>query len=99
MLEKRLAASYKIQQVVSLAFDPLERLATLLRQHSSTQAGIAKENDALGQYCPGLIQHVNEFPLHFDLAEYNAPDWKIGRCVAQLAMTFYIADLNKVRYS
>ena len=82
--------NYKIQKVFSLAFNPLERLVMLFRQHSSTRAEIAKENDDLGQYCPGLIQHANEFPLHFDLAKYSAPDWKIGRCVAQLALTLYI---------
>jgi 2OG-Fe(II) oxygenase superfamily len=83
-------AEYRKQRIVSLAFDPLERLTKLLQQHTSIQVGIAQENGYLGQYFAGLIRHINVALLHLDFAQLDAPDWEIGNCVAQLAWNLYL---------
>jgi len=83
-------ADSRKQRIVSLSFDPLERLAMLLRLHTAGKVGIAQENDHLGQYFAGLIRHINVALLHIDFAGFDAPDWKIGRCVAQLAWNLYL---------
>lgn len=83
-------ADSRKQQIVSLSFDPVERLAMLLRQHTASQVGIAQENEQLGQYFAGLIRHINVALLHVDFAQLDAPDWEIGHCVAQLAWNLYL---------
>lgn len=83
-------AASRRQQIVSLSFDPLERLAMLLRQHTSSKVGIAQENDNLGKYFAGLIRHINVALLHLDFSQLDAPDWEIGHSVAQLAWNLYL---------
>ncbi|MEG4503686.1 2OG-Fe(II) oxygenase [Microcoleus sp. F6_B4] len=83
-------ADFRRQQIVSLSFDPLERLAMLLRQHTASKVGIAQENEQLGEYFAGLIRHINVALLHLDFAQLDAPDWEIGHCVAQLAWNLYL---------
>jgi len=80
------------QQIVSLSFDPLERLAKLLRQDipSNVRIGIAQESNCLSQYFAGLIRHINVALLHVDFAQLDAPDWEVGRCVEQLAWNLYL---------
>jgi hypothetical protein len=83
-------ATSRRNRIVSLAFDPLERLATLLKKHTANEVKIAQENHQLGQYFAGLIRHINVALLHVDFAKLDAPDWEIGRCVAQLAWNLYL---------
>ena len=76
-------------QVTSLSFDPLKRLATILRQHVSSKVEIAYE-EAYGYYFAGLIRHINIALLHLDFAQLDAPNWGIGNITSQLAWNLYV---------
>lgn len=68
--------------------NPLEHMINLLRYETGLRAGIA--NDAkFGVYFSGLIRHIKEASLHFDFAQYDAPDYSINNVVNQLAFNIY----------
>ncbi|MCW5315489.1 hypothetical protein GTQ43_17240 [Nostoc sp. KVJ3] len=77
-------------QVISLSFDPLQRLATMLRQNVSNKVQIAYENEVCGNYFAGLIRHINIALLHIDFAQLDAPDWEIGNITSQLVWNLYV---------
>ncbi|MEH2381337.1 MAG: hypothetical protein V7K27_21030 [Nostoc sp.] len=77
-------------QVASFSFDPLKRLATILRQNVSSQVQIAYEKEACEYYFAGLIRHINVALLHIDFAQLDAPDWGIGNITSQLVWNLYV---------
>ena len=77
-------------QVTSLSFDPLKRLAIILRQNVSNKVQIAYENEAYGYYFAGLIRHINIALLHIDFAQLDAPNWGIGNITSQLVWNLYV---------
>ncbi|ALF56359.1 hypothetical protein ACX27_12185 [Nostoc piscinale CENA21] len=83
-------ASQTYNKVTSLAFDPLKRLATILRQNVSSKIEIAYENENYGYYFAGLIRQINIALLHIDFAQLDAPDWRIGNISSQLVWNLYI---------
>jgi hypothetical protein len=83
-------ASKTYNKVTSLSFDPLKRLATILRQNISSKVQIAYENEAYGNYFAGLIRQINIALLHIDFAGLDAPDWRIGKIKSQLVWNVYI---------
>lgn len=71
-------------------FNPIERLATLLRQAApGKDVRIAEEPDH-GRYYAGIIRDITGGTnLHLDFARFTAPDYAIGVNDAQLATNFY----------
>ncbi|MEH2199903.1 2OG-Fe(II)-dependent halogenase WelO5 family protein [Nostoc sp.] len=78
------------EQVTSLSFDPLKRLAIILCQNVSSKVDIAYENETYRYYFAGLIRHINIALLHIDFAQLDAPDWEIGNITSQLVWNIYI---------
>lgn len=77
-------------QVASFSFDPLKRLATILRQNISNQVKIAYEKEACEYYFAGLIRQINIALLHIDFAQLDAPNWEIGNITSQLVWNLYV---------
>ncbi|MDZ8189306.1 MAG: hypothetical protein RMX96_31265 [Nostoc sp. ChiSLP02] len=83
-------ANTTYNQVTSLSFDPLKRLATTLRQNVSSKVKIAYEDEAYGDYFAGLIRQINIALLHIDFAQLDAPNWRIGNITSQLVWNLYV---------
>ncbi|BAT53528.1 hypothetical protein NOS3756_24890 [Nostoc sp. NIES-3756] len=83
-------ASETYNKVTFLSFDPLKRLATILRQNLSNKVQAAYENEVYGYYFAGLIRQINIALLHIDFAGLDAPDWRIGNINSQLVWNVYI---------
>ena len=83
-------AQITYNQVTSFSFDPLKRLATILRQNVSNQVQTAYEKEVGEYYFAGLIRHINVALLHIDFAGLDAPDWGIGNITSQLVWNLYV---------
>src|SRR3954470_8780668 len=71
-------------------FNPIERLAKLLRDAAPGRNVAIAEEPEHGRYFSGIIRDVTGGTnLHMDFAKFTAPDYAIAANNAQLATNFY----------
>ncbi|MCX7160968.1 MAG: hypothetical protein NT176_18085 [Proteobacteria bacterium] len=77
-------------------FDPLARLATLVRAAvPGKQVGVAKE-PGVGRYYAGIIRETTGGTnLHMDFSRQTAPGYEIARVDSQLATNFYASGTEE----
>lgn len=79
------------RRITSMAnFSPLDRLIYILNHNIDKNADIAFEDDVDASYFAGLFRQISVALLHVDFARLDAPGWKIGDVVSQLAWNLYI---------
>ena len=77
-------------------FDPLARLATLVRAAvPGKQVGVAEE-PGVGRYYAGIIRETTGGTnLHMDFSRQTAPGYEIARVDSQLATNFYASGTEE----
>jgi len=71
-------------------FNPIERLAALLRKSAPAKDVRIAQEPGFGRYYAGIIRDITGGTnLHLDFARFTAPDYAIGANDAQIATNFY----------
>ena len=71
-------------------FNPIARLAELLRRTAPAREVRIAEEPGFGRYYAGIIRDITGGTnLHIDFARFTAPDYAIGANDAQIATNFY----------